>query len=76
MQRDKLGHFLAGAAIAFVGSLLSPALGFAAGVTAGALKEAHDSTGRGHVELLDFLATSLGAALGVAPRVVLELVTR
>lgn len=63
MPTDKLLHLLAGSTIA---ALVYP-FGFIAvcvavfGAAVG--KEAYDSTGRGHVELLDALATVAGGAV-------------
>lgn len=61
---DKGGHFVAGAIIALgFGAFFGPCIGLAAAVAAGACKEWRDSTGRGHVEFLDFLATAAGGAV-------------
>lgn len=61
---DKIGHFVVGAAIGGAALALtgSPSLAFAAAVAAGVVKEARDGTGRGTVDLWDFVATALGGA--------------
>lgn len=68
MQRDKVLHFAAGAVIssatyALTGSLWGAVL---AAALAGAAKEAYDATGRGTVDLWDFIATVAGAAVPAA----------
>ena len=65
MQRDKVLHFAAGAVIsgaayALTGSLWAAVL---AAALAGAAKEAYDATGRGTVDLMDFIATVAGALI-------------
>lgn len=64
MQPDKVLHFAAGAVVAsaayaVTGSLWGAVL---AAALAGAAKEAYDATGRGTVDLWDFIATVVGAA--------------
>jgi hypothetical protein len=68
MADDKKKHLIAGFLIALatfaVFMLFAPHLAgysaFCAAALAGALKEAYDATGRGHVEFLDFVATTAG----------------
>lgn len=60
MQRDKVLHFAAGAAIALSIFWIGPMLSLFAVALAGAAKEAWDSTGRGQVEFADFVWTVLG----------------
>lgn len=65
MGRDKFLHFAAGAVVAsaayaITGSLWGAVL---AAALAGAAKEAYDATGRGTVDLWDFIATVAGALL-------------
>ena len=61
---DKAGHLIAGLVVFCIFGLFSPTVGLAAAVFVGAAKEAWDSTGRGNVEVLDFLATAAGGAVG------------
>lgn len=61
---DKAGHLIAGLLVYCVAGLASPTAGLAAAAVVGVLKEAYDSTGRGHVEFLDFMATAAGGAIG------------
>ena len=65
MQRDKILHFIAGAAIsAIVSMLLTPAIGLVAGVLAGAAKEIRDKhTDGATADWMDFVATAGGAAM-------------
>ena len=73
IQKDKLEHFSVGAGITLLttetvfqitkNKKKSILIGFGVGVVSGALKEAYDSTGRGHPEIKDFLWTSLGSSL-------------
>ena len=65
MPRDKILHFIAGAAIAGALSLVfDPLVGFAAGVLAGAAKEVRDKHTEGATaDWMDFVATVGGAAL-------------
>lgn len=62
---DKRMHFLAGAAVAQAGrhAGFTPLQSCAASLAAGIAKEAWDSTGRGHVELFDALATAAGCGI-------------
>ena len=64
LPQDKANHLAYGLAIFCIVGLVSPIAGLAAAVIAGALKEAYDSTGRGNVEFLDFVATAAGGAIG------------
>lgn len=58
---DKAKHFLIGAVIAVLFVFWAgPWWALAASAAAGALKEAYDATGRGQVELDDFIWTALG----------------
>ena len=64
MSIDKQLHFLAGAAIAASVTLYSTHLWGLLACLAGALaKEAYDATGRGTVDVWDFLATVLGGGV-------------
>lgn len=60
---DKLIHLLAGIAIAAVVYPFGILWAIAAVFLAAVGKEAYDSTGRGHVELLDAVATLAGGAV-------------
>ena len=65
-MNDKLKHFLLGVAISlFFGTLISPVVGFALGVMAAITKELiwDKWLKKGTPELMDFLATALGAFL-------------
>ena len=64
LPADKSNHLIYGLVIFCVVGLYSPLAGLVASVVAAAVKEAWDATGRGHVEFLDFLATSAGGAAG------------
>lgn len=66
MQPDKVLHFAAGAVVASAAYALTGSLWGAvlAAALAGAAKEAYDATGRGAVDLWDFIATVAGV---VAP---------
>ena len=61
---DKAGHLIAGLVVFCIFGLFSPIIGLCAAVVVGAAKEYWDSTGRGNVEFLDFLATAGGGAIG------------
>lgn len=61
---DKAMHLLYGLACFCVFALISPLVGLIAAIVVGAAKEAWDSTGRGNVEILDFVATAAGGLLG------------
>lgn len=65
-EPDKCRHVVAGFDIAIiVGVMFGPWWGFAAGVVAGALKEAWDQiTRKGTPEWFDFIATTLGTISG------------
>lgn len=64
-QYDKKLHFAAGLCIALIFGLFNPLLGFVLAVGAGALKEIIDQEGgKGTPELLDFVFTALGGAIG------------
>jgi hypothetical protein len=68
MANDKKKHLIAGfiiasitfAAFLFFAPHLAGLAAFYAAAQAGAIKEAYDATGRGHVEFLDFAATAIG----------------
>lgn len=68
MADDKKKHLLAGFIIALVTFAVvsivfqssAGVLAFLSAALAGAIKEAYDATGRGHVEFLDFAVTAAG----------------
>ena len=68
MADDKKKHLIAGFIISMmtfsIFNIVAPEFAanaaFASAMLAGAAKEAYDMTGRGHVELLDFIATTAG----------------
>jgi hypothetical protein len=64
LPADKAMHIIYGLAIYCVAALYSPLHGIAAAIAIDALKEIYDSTGRGHVEFMDFAATASGGAIG------------
>jgi uncharacterized membrane protein len=64
LPHDKAMHVLYGLACFCVFALISPLVGLVAAIVVGAAKEAWDSTGRGNVEILDFVATAAGGLLG------------
>lgn len=65
MPQDKANHLVYGLVIFAIAALvLSPLYALCLTVAAGAAKEALDATGRGQVELLDFVATSAGGGIG------------
>jgi hypothetical protein len=65
IPRDKANHFVYGVAIfVVIAALINPQSGLVIVVLAGALKEAHDATGRGNVEINDFLFTVAGGGIG------------
>jgi len=67
MKTDKLYHLIAGIVIATaVGWFFGPAVGLAAGVLAGAAKEAWDHIDYGGASWPDFVATFIGAGAGAA----------
>ena len=65
---DKILHFILAAMIALAvgGVTESSTLGLVAGLIAGAGKEILNALTGGTVELLDFMATLIGAVLGLA----------
>jgi hypothetical protein len=71
-QRDKQIHLLCGFLISLVVGFFVPWLGFTIGAIAGALKEFWDSKGHGTVETMDFVFTCIGAALAIAPSLILH----
>ena len=60
---DKIQHALLGAAVAMVAIAFgaSPWAAFYAAAVVGALKELRDAKGFGHVEVMDYIATTAGA---------------
>jgi hypothetical protein len=66
-ENDKRMHFIAGAGAAEIGrqSGLSPLQNCGVTLTLGLAKEAWDSTGRGHVEARDILATAAGCSITI-----------
>jgi hypothetical protein len=64
LPADKASHVLYGMLIFCVFGLFSPIIGLCAAVVVGAAKEAYDSTGRGNVEVWDFVATTCGGLFG------------
>ena len=68
MGKDKLYHLIAGFVIALGFGLINPFLGLAAGITAGLAKDIIWDLylKRGTFEVLDILATIIGAILGTA----------
>jgi uncharacterized protein YfiM (DUF2279 family) len=67
MKIDKLYHLIAGIVIAAAaGWFFTPEIGLAAGVLAGAGKEAWDHIDYGGANWPDFVATLLGAGAGAA----------
>lgn len=66
LPQDKANHVLYGlAAYLLAAAIAGPIAGLVFAALAGAAKEAYDATGRGHVEALDFLATTAGGAAGM-----------
>ena len=65
IPQDKANHFVYGV-VAYALALLfvSPLVALGITIVIGAAKEAWDANGRGCVELLDFLATAAGGAVG------------
>ena len=74
IAKDKQLHILAGFIVAVVAQVLtgSPLVALLASVVVGAAKEAYDATGRGTVDLWDFVATVAGGALFVVPLLILQ----
>ena len=65
LQRDKVLHFFVGLILCLVaGVLINPATGLLLGVIAGVLKEIYDKYNNGTVDVLDSLATTIGALIG------------
>lgn len=65
MAHDKKLHFITGLLLSLlVGAVWHPVAGLIASVIAGAAKEIYDSTGRGTVDALDFVATAAGGLIG------------
>lgn len=64
-QTDKLKHLAIGLCASSLIYLLTRDIGWtwAATIALAAAKEAYDATGRGHVELRDFIATILPACV-------------
>jgi ABC-type xylose transport system permease subunit len=64
---DKKLHIIAGLLVAVVSHSLTESLwvAFIASLVVGAAKEAYDATGRGTVDLWDFVATAAGGLLFV-----------
>ena len=62
---DKQAHFLGGISLAALAMPFGIWYAIAAPIIGGAAKEAYDSTGRGNVELADFLYTVAGGAVFV-----------
>jgi uncharacterized protein YfiM (DUF2279 family) len=64
-DEDKRQHFIAGAATAEIGRQIgfTPLQSCIASLGMGIAKEAWDSTGRGHVEFNDALATAAGCGI-------------
>ena len=65
IPKDKKAHFIMGAVAATVVTLLTgnPLWGTLAAVVVGAAKEGYDATGRGTVDVWDFIATATGAVV-------------
>lgn len=64
MEKDKILHIAAGAAVSLIGcALYGPPLGIALAVAAGVGKEWYDSKGHGTVDNMDALATIGGGAV-------------
>ena len=64
LPADKAMHIIYGLAIYCLAALISPLHGLAAAIAVGVIKEIYDSKGHGHVEFLDFVATSAGGVIG------------
>ena len=65
LQYDKVLHIIAGLILCLiVGVLTTPAMGLVLGVIAGILKEIYDKYNNGTVDVLDSLATTIGALIG------------
>ena len=65
LQHDKVLHIIAGLILCLiVGVLTTPAMGLLLGVIAGVIKEIYDKYNNGTVDVLDSLATTIGALIG------------
>ena len=65
LQRDKVLHFCAGLILCLVaGVFTTPAMGLLLGVISGIIKEIYDKYNNGTVDVLDSLATTVGALIG------------
>ena len=65
LQHDKVLHIIAGLILCLVvGVLTTPAMGLLLGVIAGIIKEIYDKYNNGTVDVLDSLATTIGALIG------------
>lgn len=64
MKRDKVKHLIAGIILGLLGTFIHPYLGVGAAIVAGGAKEIWDSRGNGTPELMDFIYTVAGGALG------------
>ena len=65
LQRDKVLHFCVGLILCLItGALTTPAMGLLLGVIAGIMKEIYDKYNNGTVDVLDSLATTIGALIG------------
>ena len=73
---DKIYHLVAGFVIALVFGLINPFLGLVAGITAGLAKDIIWDLylKKGTFEVLDILATIIGAILGTATAILLRMV--
>ena len=65
LQHDKVLHFCVGLILCLIaGVLTTPAVGLLLGVVAGIIKEIYDKYNNGTVDVLDSLATTVGALIG------------
>ena len=64
MANDKKLHMLCGFFIAAAVGLFSPKVGLMLGLTAGVAKESYDYCSYGGFDVMDMLATWVGAACG------------
>ena len=65
LQHDKVLHLTVGLIVCLVaGVLTTPAMGLLLGVIAGIIKEVYDKYNNGTVDVLDSLATTVGALIG------------
>lgn len=73
MQIDKILHLLVGiSASAILSPVIGPVQAFAVATVLGVLKEAYDGTGRGDVDVRDFVWTSFGGLLSSIAYVALQ----